>query len=62
MTFPPIPAPRVDPAALAYLLGRIRGLTSEQRARWRSRGNPLREAAKRIVLAQWLEEAPGNPS
>lgn len=62
MHFPQIPPPRLDSVALAYLLGRIRSLPPEKRARWRARGNPLREASKRLVLAQWLAEAPGNPS
>jgi len=54
---------KTDFALIAYFLGRIRALPAPMQARWReSNHTRLRRDAKRIVLAQWLAEAPGNPS
>lgn len=53
-----------DMSTVVYILGRIRGLSAEKRAKWRTRAGDtfLRLQAKRLVLAQWLEEVPTNAS
>ncbi len=45
--------------ATSYILSRIRALPAAQRAKWRTKGRfpLLRREAKRIVIAQWLNEA-----
>ena len=61
-----------DLATVFYFLGRIRALPERAKVKWRtpSRQNganiSLQREAKRLVLAQWLNDAyaqiPSNPS